>query len=207
MTETRKPVRPGTYSRPQPTDKSVEKEMDDVETVLPATGPTTPPLTEEKNEAPTKAWTELIEEVGLTEARANAILNEIATKGYWEKKYVIWDGLVKVSLRTRDSYNLERVNHALDVLRNPTPNSVSQTIFRMNLAGSISRFQSGEVAAIALAHPAPTAEFDEIENLFQKRLNYVDKIAGPILPRLYEALSNFDKVVSAVLAKGSVEGF
>jgi len=164
-----------------------------------------------KDEAPATAverWRKNLADVRLTEAEAEAILDDVLTKGYWAKSYSLLRGRVQVTFRTRDVYHQRRVANAVDQFRLPTPDKTAAVYVSYNLAGSLAAIDARGFPAKALNHPDPyRAKPEEIETAFNERLAYVEKLPGPLLGALTQALGHFETLVNAALSEGAPEGF
>lgn len=164
--------------------------------------PTTP-----KEDAPDKTpldvWRENVRKAGMTETQADSVLEAMMSAGYWEKELALLRGRLKVTLRTRDSYNQQRIANALDGLRNPTQDVYAQTLYRFSLAASLAKYD-GRV----LRHAKKGDGADEQEKAFSERLAFVDTvIPDPVHPLLHKTLINFDDVVRAALSEGAATVF
>lgn len=152
---------------------------------------------------PAERWQKLLASAGITEQDAYAILDAVIQKGYWEKEYRLWNGRVKCVFRTRDAHHLMRVRQSLEDLSDRSEFSVSQTIFRVNTAGSLSSYQNVVLPAVDIAK----ASVEEIENAYVQRYNFIGKLPAPIFEQMYVALAHFDAVVTAATSEGAAQGF
>lgn len=153
---------------------------------------------------PLEQWLENIKEVGLTEQQADDILDEYITKGYWEKTYKIFKGRITVTMRTRDASHNQRIANTLDSLRTNDPAIHSQNIFRLNLAGSLVRYNKE-----TFNHPKYTGKNSaEMETAFVERLAFIDNSLGElIVNQLFLVVENFDKITRAVFSNGAASAF
>jgi len=149
-----------------------------------------------------RPWKDVLAEAKITEEQANVILDSMMTKGYWDKSYVLLRGRLHATLRTRDAYNVTRISKALDLRRNPTNTAFAELVFNYNLAGSMVKYQE-----VTLPFPEGKATLETIEDHFQKRLEFIDRLPSPVVSALYSALSNFDQIVSAALYEEAPTGF
>lgn len=153
-------------------------------------------------------WRKNLEAVKLSEAEAEAILDDVLTKGYWARSYTLLRGRVQVTFRTRDVYHQRRVANAVDQFRLPTPDKTAAVYVSYNLAGSLAAIDARGFPAKSLNHPDPyRAKPEEIEAAFTDRLAYVEKLPGPLLGALTQALGHFETLVNAALSEGAPEGF
>jgi hypothetical protein len=156
---------------------------------------------------PAERWQKNIAAAGLTEDQANAILDETLTNGYYQRAYPLFRGRLSVTLRTRDLYALQRSANAIDKLRNPLDITVSQIMYRLNLAASISKW-GPPGKEIILEQPPLNADVALVEKAFQARLDFIDKAIGaPLVPSVYDCLTHFDKITAAAFSEGASENF
>lgn len=157
---------------------------------------------------PVERWKKNIAAVKLSEAQAEAILDDVLTKGYWSKDYSLLRDRVQVTFRTRDVYHQRRVANAIDQFRLPTPDKASAVYVSYNLAGSLAALTARGLPQKALLFPdVYKSDPTEIEQAFNARLAYVEKLPGPLLGALTQALVNFETIVNAALSEGAPEGF
>lgn len=188
-------TRPGEYASPDDLAKAALQE------VTPAADPPAEPTVD--NRDPIEKWREGLKAMKITEAQAEAILDSMLAKGYWERDYKLFGGKVTVRLRTRDVQNLNRILSVIDRMRLPNQVLIDENISILNLAGSLVKLRD-----VTLPHPdLAKATVDEIEDAFDKRQEFVRRISGPLMPALRTSLYHFDAVVTAALANGAAEGF
>lgn len=152
---------------------------------------------------PAERWQRNVKNAGLSEADANEILDKVLEQGFWEKTYELYNGRLKVTLRSRDAAANQRVANALDDVRTFDRAVLDQAKLRVQLACSLVRFRD---------KPLPTAAPDEEpakhEAAFGARLTFCDRfIAGPIVDAVYRALIDFDNKTYAALSEGASSGF
>ena len=82
---------------------------------------------------PIEKWLDAIKEVGLSDIEAENILDEYLQKGFWEKDYNLFRGKLKVTLRTREGYSLQRVANSLDALRTSRPLRCTMRVARSRI--------------------------------------------------------------------------
>jgi len=149
-----------------------------------------------------RPWKDVLADAKITEDQANVILDAMMTKGYWEKNYVLLRGRLHTTLRTRDAYSVTRISKALDLRRNPTDTAFVEVTFNYNLAGSLIKYQEA-----TLPFSEAKASLANIEDCFNKRLEFVDRLPSPVVSALYRALANFDQIVAAALYEEAPTGF
>lgn len=152
---------------------------------------------------PLVRWKKNLEAAKITVSQADAILDQMLKTGYWEKEYTLFRGRLKIKLRTRDAYSLQRTANAVDQLRTNDPRVRSQTLFRLSLAGSLVMYGGTQ-----LALPPRDAEDAAIEQAFNERLQFIDKgIPEFVASQLYFCVENFDTIARAALSEGAATGF
>jgi len=152
---------------------------------------------------PAERWQRNVKNAGLTEAEANEILDKVLEQGFWEKEYVLYNGRLKLTLRSRDAAANQRVANALDDVRTFDQRVLDQARLRVQLACSLVRFRDKP-----LQTAAPDEEADKHEAAFRSRLTFCDRfIAGPIVEAVYRALIDFDTKTYAALSEGASSGF
>lgn len=158
------------------------------------------PKPEEKT--PVERWREALEAAKITEAEALTVLKSVIQKGFYEKEYPLWKGLVKIVFRTRDAHHVLRVRRALEELEDRSEFSISQTMFRANVAGSLASYQNQSLPFASL-----DASSALIEEAYFKRYDFVGKLPGPVFEQITVALAHFDRIVAAACAEGAAQGF
>jgi hypothetical protein len=202
------PLSPGKYRSP---DEIATAELEAVEKEVAAqpekAGAEKKDEKKADNRTPAERWAENLQTAKLTEAQALKILDDICGNGYFEREYSLFHGRLTLTLRTREAYSRHRVAKEIDSMRNPLQETASAASARIQLAGSISRYQMGTQKPIVLPHPSPTTPNEEIEKAFLSRLTFVDGIPDQVIGHVYACLAHFDGVVWAALSEGSAENF
>lgn len=152
---------------------------------------------------PAERWLRNIKNAGLDEEEANLILDMVLERGYWEKEYPLYQGRLKIVLRSRDAAANQRVANALDEVRTYDQGVIGQARLRVQLACSLVRFRDR-----ALTTAAPEDSMAAHDQAFRERLTFCDRfIAGPVIEALYRALMDFDNKTYAALSEGASSGF
>lgn len=152
---------------------------------------------------PAERWQRNIKNAGLSETEANDILDKVLEQGFWEKEYSLYNGRLRLTLRSRDAAANQRVANALDEVRTYDQRVLDQARLRVQLACSLVRFRDKP-----LATAAPDEEPAKHESAFVQRLTFCDRfIAGPIVDAVYRALIDFDNKTYAALSEGASSGF
>ena len=155
------------------------------------------------NLTPAERWLRNIKNAGLEEDDANEILDKVLEQGFWEKEYLLYNGRLKITLRSRDAAANQRVANALDDVRTFDQTVINQARLRVQLASSLVRFRDK-----ALATATPDQSMQEHDRAFTDRLAFCDRfIAGPVIEALYRALIDFDNKTYAALSEGASSGF
>lgn len=152
---------------------------------------------------PAERWLRNIKNAGLEEDDANEILDKVLEQGYWDKEYSLYQGRLKVVLRSRDAAANQRVANALDDVRTFDQAVINQARLRVQLACSLVRFRDK-----ALPTASPDQPMGEHDRAFSDRMAFCDRfIAGPVIEALYRALIDFDSKTYAALSEGASSGF
>lgn len=152
--------------------------------------------------SPTERWRKALEAAKITEAQALQILKAVIHKGFYEKEYSLWNGLVKVVFRTRDAHHVIRLQRALEALEDRSQFSISQTVYRANVSGSLASYQGSALPTTGASDSA-----DAVEQAYQRRYEFVGKLPGPVFEQLTVALAHFDAIVAAAFSEGAAQGF
>lgn len=155
-------------------------------------------------------WRANLQHAEITEAEANTILDAFVSPGFYHKDFVIMNGRVRFSLRTREAENMQRVMRAVDRLANPSNLVVGQTTLIYNLVGSLWKYSVRGKNEVILPFPTAKTDAAEAARMFDNRFDFVttpENIPAPILDVLLNRLYQFDRQVAAALSEGAVEGF
>lgn len=156
---------------------------------------------------PAQQWQVLLDAAGIDVDQAREIQRAMLRKGHWEKTYALWDGLLKVTLRTAWGDVRMRVTRALDMLTYRTGDAVRETTSRVQLAACLLRYDDGE-RNVAFEFPARSERsLEKTDALHAARDVFIDTIPGDIQPHVFRVLAHFDGCVRAALAAGSVGSF
>lgn len=191
--------RPGEYAD---ADQLAQEMLDaESEKAAPATA-ATPETAKDATPAKPDTWESRLEAAGLTPKQAETILDAMIEKGHYEKTFPLYGNRQPLTLRTRDSYCRQRVANALDALRTNDPRVHSQTMMRLNLAGSIVQFGKK-----TLPFAPSDAGVNKQDEAFNERLAFVDGLPDTFIDTLYQSLAQFDKWTYAALSTGAPSGF
>jgi len=142
-----------------------------------------------------------LKELEIDEDEAAQIVDDLLMKGYYEERFNL-SKKVAVTLRTREQRDTIRLQVALQVQRPLYNETMDEIITRYNMAASLVSF-----GRETFAFPK-TADLDKVaSDLFDKRLEHVERLAAPVFSRLSILLAKFDRKVSAVMRDGVAENF
>jgi hypothetical protein len=153
---------------------------------------------------PMETYADRLKDVGLDATKAAKILDEILLKGFYVHTYPITKTL-SVQLRTRSSRDTKRIQEILDREKPAFDHHYHESLTRMLLACSLQKL--GETP---LSHPEKGKKTpnDDIEQMFQDRINYVDnQVPDPLLRVLFQKLWKFDRMITVALEEGAIENF
>lgn len=152
---------------------------------------------------PAERWQRNVKNAQMTEEEANDILDKVLGAGYWEKEYVLFNGRLKLTLRSRDAAANQRVANAMDDVRTFDQRVLDQARLRVQLACSLVRYRDKVLPTSAPDEPA-----EKHEVAYRSRLAFCDQfIAGPVIDAVYRALIDFDAKTYAALSEGASSGF
>ncbi len=161
-----------------------------------------PPLT------PIEEWQKRLEAVKIDERQAIEILTKILETGYYSREYTLFNGLLRIVLRTRTIASSRRIAYSLDQLARPfnadEPEPIHQQIsMRLQLIDSLVTYKD-----TSLVHPSLKASADDIQRAWEARQSFVDyDIPEPVQMAIYQALFHFNNIVSAALSNGAAHSF
>lgn len=160
---------------------------------------------------PAERWRQAIAAADMDEDKANRILDAFVAPGFYHEELSLMGGRIRVTLRTREAENRNRVMRALDRLANPSLPSIQETTMQYNLAGSLWKFwKRGMKEPVVLPFPTRASSEKDAAEMFDKRMDFLlnpENIGAPVLDVLFEALARFDRRVWAALSEGAAQGF
>lgn len=200
-------VRIGDFERPlakPPTPQSVAKEvlkesptaqkLEDAESRLASEIEKT-----EKDLTPLERYEKMLKEVGVSREEAAMIVDEILTKGYWEKDYQLTPRR-KVTFRTRAYHDTQRFYDFIEVEQPKNASYYNELLFKFSLAGSLAVY-------CGKTFEFPTGDKETLDKAFEARLKYIASLGDPAIRLLYAKLGKFDELVRIVTEEGAVENF
>lgn len=205
----------GDFVPPDRSKRPPRKDGDDAD--APADAPKTQiPQSEEEEQAtkraklyeematgltPIEDYKKYLKDMKISEAEAEEIVDNLFTRGYHSEKAQLTKR-ISATLRTREHADTLRLQTALEVQRPIYQHVMQEITARYNLAASLESFGDE-----AFAFPKSGADKEEIERLFDIRLQFVERMADPAFYRLSDLLARFDRKVSAVMREGVAENF
>jgi len=149
-----------------------------------------------------KEFLEGLKEVGLDINKARAIMDEVLAHGhYTETRELRGKPIVIRSRNYRDTLRTQQYLEA----ENPTyATSMDEIVLRYNAAASLVQFGEHK-----FEHPEDRADAprEEIEEAFDKRLNFLQTLPSIMVGKLSTAVYNMDVKLQAVFAEGAPEDF
>ena len=132
-----------------------------------------------------------LKEFDLNREEAAKIVDSIITKMFWEEDVRVTKKLT-ISLRTRTSKVLKNLNDGLSKMNPQYDNTFYGVVAQYNLASSLTRYGS---------------HIFDPEKDFEKSLDFVERVPGPLFTLLTQKLVKFDKKIEAVMKDGYTENF
>ena len=154
-----------------------------------------------KDLSPVEDYQEYLKAQKIPEEVAGAIVDNLFTRGYHSERYKLTKRIA-ATLRTREHGDTLRLQSALEVQRPIYTHVMNELMARYNLAASLESF--GETT---FAFAKVGADKDEVERLFDVRLQFIERMPDPAFYRLSDLLAKFDRTVAAVMREGVAENF
>lgn len=149
-----------------------------------------------------KEFMEGLKSAGLDLEQARSIMDDVLSKGYYtEQQTLRGQQLVVRSRSYRDTLRTQQFLEA----ENPTyATSMDEIVLRYNAAASLVQFGDK-----VFDHPEDRddATTSEIEEAFDKRLMYMQKLPSVLVGKISTVVYNMDLKLSAVFAEGAPEDF
>jgi hypothetical protein len=150
---------------------------------------------------PIEDYQAFLKQMDISLEEAQDIVDSLFTQGYYEEKVKLTKRLHAV-LRTRQHGDTLRLQTALEVQRPIFQHVMEEVTARYNLAASL--VQYGE-KTLPVAEEDATKE--KVEEVFDERLTFVEKMADPAFYKLTTLLAKLDQKVAAVMREGVAENF
>ena len=155
----------------------------------------------EKVLSPLEAYEAKLKKAGLTVDTARAIFDDLLQKGYWTEE-VQFSARTKVRFRSRQYADTERFQEHVEQVRPQYESHYNELLFKYSLAASLEQF-----GATRFEFPKTSDSAEQIEKLFQRRLEFVMRLPDAMVRLLYAKLGRFDEKVRAVMEEGATENF
>jgi hypothetical protein len=203
--------RPGDYIPPDRSKRAPRKEVDVEETPK-----TQIPVSSEEAKAeerayeledmardlaPVEDYQAFLRKHKISEDEASTIVDDLFMKGYYSETFQMTKRQ-KVVLRTRSHSDTLRLQAAIEAQRPYFAHDMQEIMARYNLAAALQQYGS-EV----FKFPEQNADRKEVEELFDTRLEFVERMPDPAFYRLTDILARFDRKVAAVMREGVAENF
>jgi len=150
---------------------------------------------------PVKNYRTFLKEQGITEEEAAVIVDNLVTKGFHQEEMRLTKK-VSVTLRTRRHEDGLRLTAAMRIQQPIYNDAIDELTTRYNMAASLVKYGND-----VFEHADRDADESKQEELFDQRLKYVEKLAGPVFTIISTKLSRFDWKVMAVMQDGVAENF
>jgi hypothetical protein len=150
---------------------------------------------------PIKDYKKFLEQQGIKETTAAAIVDDLLTKGAYQDTFNLSKS-VSIDLRTREQSDLIRLQTAMKIQRPVYDDAIDELLTRFNMAASLVRYHE-----TTFEFPPEDADTKTVEDLFEKRLRYVENLPAPVFSAISAKLARFDWTVMAVMQEGVAENF
>lgn len=151
--------------------------------------------------APVEDYQAFLKANSIDPDKAATIVDDLVIKGYYEEEYHITKR-TSVTFRTRQHMDMLRMQRHIEAVRPIFNDTMTETMIRFNLAGSLSRF-----GKTVFEFPSETDNLNRAEELFDKRLQAVEHMPYALLVNITNKLAKFDRMVNAVMREGVAENF
>ncbi|MHC4619088.1 MAG: hypothetical protein ACYTEQ_15195 [Planctomycetota bacterium] len=160
-------------------------------------------LYEEMQQAllPVQDYKKFLAEHDISEDEAEEIVDNLVTKGYHEEEFPI-SRRRSVTFRTREHRDLLRLQVMFQVQQPVFQGTIDEMTVRYNMAASMVSCIDQKFEFATLETPDK-----EADALFDKRMEYVERMPDPLFSKLSVKLAVFDRKISAVMREGVAENF
>lgn len=159
----------------------------------------------QKDEAalkPMETYADRLREAGLDLEKAAKIVDAVLLDGYYAEDFPVTKN-VKIRLRTRTARDTKRAQDILEANRPAYDHHYNEWFTRLLLAASLEQWGTDK-----LPHPTKKTTQEDIEKMFQERINYVDNtMSDPAMRIAFQKLFKFDRMVAVALEEGAIENF
>jgi hypothetical protein len=153
---------------------------------------------------PVKDYAKFLKDHDISEDKAEEIVDNILMRGFHEETYPLTKKSAVV-LRTRAHRDTLRLHQALQIRQPVYQDVANEIIIRYNLAASLSAITGP--AEKHFEFPDDETIDEEVVKLFDVRMRYIERMPGALFAKLSMKLSQFDRIVMAVMREGVTENF
>lgn len=181
--------------------KQKEKIEESLNIIAEMSGTAPETKSEEKELSVEEKYEQALAKYDLTLRDARSIMEQMLTKGFYSEEFKL--GPITCVLRTRVYEDLIRTQRMLESAKMEYSSSVQEALNRYNTAASLVRY--GEKI---FEHPDPQeATETEIEETFEARLKYVQRLPQLAAVRVMQYSYEFDQKMIAVFGDGAPQDF
>jgi hypothetical protein len=148
-----------------------------------------------------KSYDEILSDNEISKNKASAIVDDLLTKGFYQEDIPLTSS-VFLTLRTRTHADYRRYLRQLEIDSPRYIDEQHEIQMRYFVAASLVAYKGQE-----FAHPSHRATQAEIDELFKKRLDFVEGLPERVVALIASKLAKFDRVVQIVMSEGVVENF
>jgi len=153
---------------------------------------------------PVKNYTEFLQAHDISEEKAEEIVDNILMRGFHEETYPL-SKKSAVIFRTRAHRDTMRLHQALQV-RDPVFQDIAnELVIRYNMAASLAAITGPSEQRFEF--PTDKTSDEETIKLFDLRMKYIERMPGALFAKLSMKLSQFDRLVMAIMREGVTENF
>jgi len=150
---------------------------------------------------PVQDYKKFLVEHAIDETDAEEIVDDLIVKGFYTESFDI-SRRYRVEFRTREHRDLLRLQMMFQVQQPVFQGAIDEMTVRYNLAASLVSFGSETFEFAA----TDTTDKDA-DDLFDKRMAYVERMPDPLFSKLSMKLALFDRKINAVMREGVSENF
>ena len=153
---------------------------------------------------PVKDYAEFLKSQQIDDDKASEIVDNMLMRGWHEEEYPL-SKKSGVRLRTRAHRDTLRLHAALQVQQPVYQDTANEIILRYNLAASLAEITGPH--PVRFEFPKDTDEDSVSAKLFDIRMKYIERMPGILFAKLTMKLTQFDRIVMAVMREGVTENF
>lgn len=153
---------------------------------------------------PVKDYAKFLKDHDISEDKAEEIVDNILMRGFHEETYPLTKKSAVV-LRTRAHRDTLRLHQALQIRQPVYQDVANEIVIRYNMAASLAAITGPAEKRFEFAGDETTDE--AAIKLFDERMRYIERMPGALFAKLSMKLSQFDRMVMAVMREGVTENF